>query len=408
MKKLIAFLLAAALLCTAASAAEPLRVIDGWNIGDEYLERYPERAMDELEIVYDNMGDSNQNKLLFSGEWDVAVIETIRTDLASLCEAIPLLDLTTVDAQRAETMFPAIKEALTIDGALRGLPLLVFGCTMTLKLADEETLTGLGMNAVKQPETFAELAALAEDYMALPRETRRGTAFNVFVRDNWTAYYLNYLIDCYQAQCVNGEGGIDFDTPVFRENLVQIERLNTALCIDRKTNPDENGALKSVIDDYGNGMMNDSCSVLHVREEDDAIPATMFAVIVNANSPRIDEALDFVHIALETAEETEMLYESFDYDARLHSVYDELIDAQIEQQEAQEVIDRLAAQRDAGDPVQYYSREEIQEYAENIAPKLSFPCYRRIYAVDAIANYTSGKLDADGLIQELNRLSGER
>lgn len=408
MKKLIAFLLAAALLCTAASAAEPLRVLDGWNIGDEYLERYPERAMDELEIVYDNMGDSNQNKLLFSGEWDVAVIETIRTNLDSLCEAIPLLDLTTVDAQRAETMFPAIKEALTIDGALRGLPLLVFGCTMTLKLADEETLTGLGMNAVKQPETFAELAALAEDYMALPRETRRGTAFNVFVRDNWTAYYLNYLIDCYQAQCVNGEGGIDFDTPVFRENLVQIERLNTALCIDRKTNPDENGALKSVIDDYGNGMMNDSCSVLHVREEDDAIPATMFAVIVNANSPRIDEALDFVHIALETAEETEMLYESFDYDARLHSVYDELIDAQIEQQEAQEVIDRLAAQRDAGDPVQYYSREEIQEYAENIAPKLLFPCYRRIYAVDAIANYTSGKLDADGLIQELNRLSGER
>lgn len=408
MKKLIAFLLAAALLCTAASAAEPLRVLDGWNIGDEYLERYPERAMDELEIVYDNMGDSNQNKLLFSGEWDVAVIETIRTDLASLCEAVPLLDLASVDVQRSDAMFPAIKEALTIDGALRGLPLLVFGCTMTLKLANEETLTGLGMNAVKQPETFAELAALAEDYMALPRETRRGTAFNVFVRDNWTAYYLNYLIDCYQAQCVNGEGGIDFDTPVFRENLVQIERLNTALCIDRKTNPDENGALKSVIDDYGNGMMNDSCSVLHVREEDDAIPATMFAVIVNANSPRIDEALDFVHIALETAEETEMLYESFDYDARLHSVYDELIDAQIEQQEAQEVIDRLAAQRDAGDPVQYYSREEIQEYAENIAPKLLFPCYRRIYAVDAIANYTSGKLDADGLIQELNRLSGER
>lgn len=408
MKKLIAFLLAAALLCTAASAAEPLRVLDGWNIGDEYLERYPERAMDELEIVYDNMGDSNQNKLLFSGEWDVAVIETIRTDLASLCEAVPLLDLASVDVQRSDAMFPAIKEALTIDGALRGLPLLVFGCTMTLKLADEETLTGLGMNAVKQPETFAELAALAEDYMALPRETRRGTAFNVFVRDNWTAYYLNYLIDCYQAQCVNGEGGIDFDTLVFRENLVQIERLNTALCIDRKTNPDENGALKSVIDDYGNGMMNDSCSVLHVREEDDAIPATMFAVIVNANSPRIDEALDYVYIALETAEETEMLYESFDYDARLHSVYDELIDAQIEQQEAQEVIDRLAAQRDAGDPVQYYSREEIQEYAENIAPKLSFPCYRRIYAVDAIANYTSGKLDADGLIQELNRLSGER
>lgn len=408
MKKLIAFLLAAALLCTAASAAEPLRVIDGWNIGDEYLERYPERAMDELEIVYDNMGDSNQNKLLFSGEWDVAVIETIRTDLASLCEAIPLLDLTTVDAQRADAMFPAIKEALTIDGALRGLPLLVFGCTMTLKLANEETLTGLGMNAVKQPETFAELAALAEDYMALPRETRRGTAFNVFVRDNWTAYYLNYLIDCYQAQCVNGEGGIDFDTPVFRENLAQIERLNTALCIDRKTNPDANGTLKSVVDDYGNGVMNTSCSVLHVREEDEAIPATMFAVIVNANSPRIDEALDFVHIALETAEETEMLYESFDYDARLHSVYDELIDAQIEQQEAQEVIDRLAAQRDAGDPVQYYSREEIQEYAENIAPKLLFPCYRRIYAVDAIANYTSGKLDADGLIQELNRLSGER
>lgn len=405
MKKLIAFLLAAALMCTAASAAEPLRVLDGWNVGDEYLERYPERALDKLEVVFDNMGDSNQNELLFSGEWDAAVIETSRTDLASLCEAVPLLDLSSVDAQRAGTMYPAMKEVLTIDGALRGFPLLVFGCTMTMKLAGEETLTGLGMSGVKQPETFAELA---ESYMALPREMRRGTVFNADVRDNWTAYYLNYLIDCYQAQCVGGDGDIDFDTLVFRENLAQIERLNAALCIDRKTNPDANGTLKSVVYDYGNGVMNTDCSVLHVQEDDDAIPATMFVVIVNANSPRIDEALDFVHTALETAEETEMLYESFDYDARLRAVYDELIDAQIEQQEAQEVIDRLEAQRDAGDPAQYYSHEEIQAYAENIAPKLSFPCYRKIYAVNAIADYTAGKLDADGLIQELNRLAGER
>lgn len=408
MKKLIAFLLATALLCTAASAAEPLRVLDGWNIGNEYLERYPERALDKLEIVFDNMGDSNQNELLFSGEWDAAVIETSQTDLASLCEAVPLLDFSSIDAQRAGAMFPAMKEALTIDGALRGFPLLVFGCTMTMKLAGEETLTGLGMNGVKQPETFAELAALAESYMALPRETRRGTAFNADVRDNWTAYYLNYLIDCYQAQCVNRDDGIDFDTPVFRENLAQIERLSAALCIDRKTNPDADGTLKSVVYDYGNGVMNTDCSVLHVREDDASIPATMFVVIVNANSPRIDEALDFVRTAFETVEETEMLYASFDYDARFHAVYDELIDAQIEQHEAQEVIDRLEAQRGAGDPAQYYSREEIKAYAEEIAPKLSFPCYRRIYAVNAIADYTAGKLDADGLIQELNRLAGKR
>ena len=89
MKKLLALLLALCALCGTALAAEPLRVLDDWFAADRYEKRYPERALERIEPLYDETGEGNQNELLFAGEWDAAVIETNGTDLSALCAEIP-------------------------------------------------------------------------------------------------------------------------------------------------------------------------------------------------------------------------------------------------------------------------------------------------------------------------------
>ena len=394
MKKLFALLLALCALCGTALAAEPLRVLDGWFAADRYEKRYPERALERIEPVYDETGEGNQNELLFAGEWDAAVIETNGTDLSALCAEIPLLDLTDIAPEKGGTMYPAVKRALTCEGKLVGLPMHVFGCTMSLEFSDE-LLARLGLADAEKPETFAELAALAERYMALPAQTRRGTAFDADVRDGWLRYYLYYMIRCYQAQCADANGETDFDTPLFRENIAQVERLNAALCADTKILRGKNGELRSLT--CANSGLGGE---IHVREGDTAVPARMYAVIVNANSPRREEALDYARAAMDEAE-SEFFYSVVDYDARLREAYDRLIAAQIEQGEAQSVIDRLEKLRDAGDPLHYYTKEALEAYARDVAPRLTFPHYRWLDDWNAAGDYAAGRLDADALIDRL-------
>lgn len=394
MKKLLALLLAVCTLCGTALAAEPLRVLDGWFAADRYEKRYPERALERIEPVYDETGEGNQNELLFAGEWDAAVIETNGTDLSALCAVIPLLDLTDIAPDKGGTMYPAVKRALTCEGKLVGLPMHIFGCTMSLEFSDE-LLARLGLADAEKPETFAELAGLAERYMALPAQTRRGTAFDADVRDGWLRYYLYYMIRCYQAQCADANGETDFDTPLFRENLAQVERLNAALCADTRILRGKNGELRSLTS-ANSGLGGE----MHVREGDTAVSARMYAVIVNANSPRREEALDYARAAMEEAE-SEFFYSVVDYDARLREAYDRLIAAQIEQGEAQSVIDQLEKLRDAGDPLHYYTKEALEAYARDVAPRLTFPHYRWLDDWDAADDYAAGRLDADALIDRL-------
>lgn len=397
MKKLFALLLALCALCGTAFAAEPLRVLDGWFAADRYEKRYPERTLERIEPVYDETGEGNQNELLFAGDWDAAVIETNGTDLSALCAEIPLLDLTDIAPEKGATMYPAVKRALTCEGKLVGLPMHIFGCTMGLEFSDE-LLARLGLADAEKPETFAELAGLAERYMALPAQTRRGTAFDADMRDGWMQYYLYYMICCYQAQCADANGETDFDTPLFRENLAQVERLNAALCADTRILRGKNGELRSLTS-ANSGLGGE----MHVREGDTAITARMYAVIVNANSPRREEALDYARAAMEEAE-SEFFYSIVDYDARLREAYDRLIAAQIEQGEAQSVIDRLEKLRDAGDPLHYYTKEALEAYARDVAPRLTFPHYRWLDDWNAAGDYAAGRLDADALIDRLNRL----
>ena len=112
-------------------------MLDDWFAADRYEKRYPERALKRIEPVYDETGEGNQNELLFAGEWDAAVIETNGTDLSALCAEIPLLDLTDIAPEKGGTMYPAVKRALTCEGKLIGLPMHIFGCTMSLEFSDE-------------------------------------------------------------------------------------------------------------------------------------------------------------------------------------------------------------------------------------------------------------------------------
>ena len=60
--------------------------------------------------------------------------------------------------------------------------------------------------------------------------------------------------------------------------------------------------------------------------------------------------------------------------------------------------------RDAGDPLHYYTKEALEAYARDVAPRLTFPHYRWLDDWNAAGDYAAGRLDADALIDRLNRL----
>ena len=130
MKKLFALLLALCALCGTALAAEPLRVLDA------------------------------------------AVIETNGTDLSALCAEIPLLDLTDIAPEKGGTMYPAVKRALTCEGKLIGLPMHIFGCTMSLEFSDE-LLARLGLADAEKPETLRGLSYRAKISLGLADAEKR-------------------------------------------------------------------------------------------------------------------------------------------------------------------------------------------------------------------------------------------
>jgi len=60
-------------------------------------------------------------------------------------------------------------------------------------------LEALGFTADDQPRTFAQLCALGQRYMQLPKDARKGTTF-ITLEGNQTAYVLALLLNLYESQ----------------------------------------------------------------------------------------------------------------------------------------------------------------------------------------------------------------
>lgn len=422
MKRVLSIFLAFCLLpcLTAAGLAEaeppqPLRVLDGWQAAKAYQEKYPHRAVETLER-FDQQGGDQQESILLSGQWDAACVDTDDFSLSALDALGLTLDLGGVPelAALAEDLYPSIRKGCSAGDKLVALPAGYIGtraCSYRLLGIDyngnEDAQAAairdrLGFTAADQPTTFAEVCQLGLRYMALDRETRRGTAF-LFSDTAPQGFALLYnLIQTYQTEATDETGAIRFDTPAFRAALQATEPLLAAFAADPKRTYSANGELNVVLcDDIGvtqcyGGFMKVT--------EGEAIPALMTVVLVNPQSPRLSEAIDFALAAAAcgTGELPLLFYQNADYDALLVKSYDATIAAQKEEHEAQAVIDQLEALKAAGDDRYFLPKRVLEHYAAEIQPRLVFQRWFTFYIDDIINRYLSGKLDGEGMIAALN------
>ncbi len=423
MKRFAIVLLALCLLCGTASA-EALRVFDiGQNERDGYLSAYPDRAVEEIQAEYDDNGRNNAQDFLLQNpdSWDVAFIWTDQCDLTALDRAGLIMDLSGESqlSQQVGGMYPAVQRAVTDDKRVLAVPAHMFGGVMQLTMASTTRVKGedvdiigpLGMTEADAPRTFDELCALAQRYMALPKETRKGTAFNIdAAASNPEEYFLQYLIDLYTAQYRNADGSIAYDTPEFRHALESLRAMTDALTSEEKISYGQGGTVYGLINDASSTLLSNYSHLLYLRVgENTNIPARLGMLVVNANTARKAEALDFVASTVEnhTAEAGPLLWEKIDYDALARISYDENIKAQVYQKEDQSVIDELTKERDSGGYPRYYSKESIAAYAQNVAPHLTFPRLSYMDSSAIVKEYVKGQFDADGLIERLNGIAAE-
>jgi len=423
MKRFLTVVLAVFLLAGSASFASaepaPLRVLaGGTQTAAAYRKAYPDRSVEVIDVDYEQGYRGNLADLLAAGNWDLAYISTQECDLASLVRDGLAKDISTVPkiAALADNLYPSIRMAASVNGKLVAVPMgfvasMVMGIQLMgvsqsntskyTKLAAAH-LEALGFTADDQPRTFAQLCALGQRYMQLPKDVRKGTTF-ITLEGNQTAYVLALLIDLYESQYLAKGETASFDTEVFRTALAQLDALRAALETDPKNIYDIDGLCFPLLNDCSQTILSDG--VFLQLGDYPSIPARMGLAIVNQKSQRAQEAVEYILLSndQDACYDAPALYQSIDYEALVLQSYDELIAAQIEQQEDQSVIDKLVTLRDAGDTSYYqYSKAEIDLYRTDVAPKLIFPQTTYFETQSSVQQYMLGKLDAAGFIAALN------
>lgn len=426
MKRLAAILLALCLLGGSASAgAQGLRVLGMGSNWGAYQKAYPERQVEEIPIIYDEMGRFDTQRYLLENPqgWDVAYIWSDRCGLDALQEAGLLMDMSgdSTLAQWMADLHTPVRQAVSRGDQVLAMPTFLFSAVMQMTMitatqprqGSKDLLGPLGLTVSDAPKTFEELCAMARRYAALPKESRKGRTFQYdAATGNPKAYFLSYLIELYTAQYCDNKGHVDYDNPAFRQALADLEEMAAALAKDPKVAYSGKDPIYPLFADGGPGLLfgagYEHPLYLGVGENRN-IPARLGMLIVNPHTQSKAEAIDFVICAIQDdeAEAGPMLLERFDYDALARQSYDEIIEAQVYQEEAQSVIDALILERDSGEYPRYYPRKAIESYAQNVVPRVTFPLVPWVDHYALAKEYVRGRLDVEGLIEALGQKAEE-
>lgn len=410
MKRWICLLITLCMLCGAASAENVLRVSGAWYANERYQALHQEA---ELKVF---TYEDDVDELFRTGKWDVLCLSTDEYSLDELYEKGYLLDLSSVPeaATLSEGMYPTIRAACCVGDKMVALPAGYIGLnTYCYRLLGTDhrgkedaeqvsVLEQLGFTKDDQPTTFAEVCELGVRYMALSRETRQGTAFlwSEGVKPGWTLLYN--MIRAYLCEATQEDGSVSFDTPEFRKALADARPLLDAFEADPKRTYSPNGGIHVVLDDdglSGYGMLP------HVTE-DASIPAFMDVVVVNPQSPHLEQAIDYALCAGQVEGSMALLlYASADYDEQLVISYDRNIAAQIEQGEDASVIERLEKLKVERDESHFVPRKTIERYREEIMPNIVFrrcAMEKEGIATRVLSSYLQGEMTDDELIAALD------
>lgn len=312
-------------------------------------------------------------------------------------------------------LYPRVQEALTKDGKVYALPQAVFPGQNPLVAMGEDKWQQLGWHYGKTPATFAELCALAEEYMSLPLSTRRGTRL---LGDGNTAaasrrVLLSELVNLAYSEAM-AQGDISqLDTLAFREALTQLQSAYKALS-KKQASVDAKGSVYGLIWDGGQSYMDyPGDKQLHLRlGSTPAFAQRLGVAVVNANSNNKAAALHFMewlsgNISAQflpelngslTAQEIGRMKVAQEIAGHSEKSYVEAGG----QQGDEEQLERLKGMLASGD-YGYYAPDEqaLARFRADVAPNMTI-IIQEYPVTDGLQNdYLSGRLDADAFIQAL-------
>ena len=400
---------------TAAPAAAPgaVLMVGHWSEHEKYTAAHPERSAQNIALEYGEWYDFIANP---ENVWDVGFFFLEDGSLDALIKAGRILDLSNNDTIMAKVndLYPKVQEALTRDGKTYAVPHAVFGGHNGLAAIDEDTWKELGWDFSKAPKTFAELTALAEEYMALPPETRRGTRF--LGEGETTAATRRTLLrelvnTAYAEAMAKGDPGA-IDTKALREGLAQIEAAGSVLG-GKQASRDAKGNMRVLIfegwpyvDAHGRRQLN-----LRLGDAP-AFTQRLGVCVINADAPNKEAAIRYVEwlvgntnaqflpmlSAVMTAPEiARMSVEQNILDYSMSS----LIQAGISREDLAQV-EKLKGMLASGDVSKYGPEEAgLARFRREVAPYMTIMTSPYPVTYDIQEDYLDGKLDADAFIKAL-------
>ncbi|NCB34716.1 MAG: hypothetical protein EOM58_01590 [Clostridia bacterium] len=401
---------------TAAPTAAPgavLMVGQHWQENEKYTAAHPERSAENIDLEYGEWKDFIANP---ENVWDVGFFFLEDVSLDALIQAGRILDLSDNEKIMAgvNNLYPNVREALTRDGKTYAVPHAIFAGHNGLAAIDEGTWKKLGWDFSKVPGTFAELNALAEEYMALPPETRRGTRF---LGEGETAAetrrtLLRELVNTAYAEAMaKGDHGA-IDTTALREALAQIEATSKILG-GKQASRDTKGNMRVLIfegwpyvDAHGRRQLN-----LQLGDAP-AFTQRLGVCVINADALNKETAIRYVEWlvgntnaqflpmlnAVMTAPEIARM--SVEQNILSYNM-SSLIQAGISQEDLAQV-EKLKGMLASGDVGKYGPEEAgLARFRQEVAPHMTIMTSPYPVTYDIQEDYLDGKLDTDAFIKAL-------
>ncbi|NLD03966.1 MAG: hypothetical protein GX674_11715, partial [Clostridiales bacterium] len=278
-----------------AAPGAVLMVGQHWQENEKYTAAHPDRSAENIDLKYGEWKDFIANS---ENVWDVGFFFLEDVSLDALINAGRILDLSDNEKIMAgvNNLYPKVREALTRDGKTYAVPHTIFAGHNGLAAIDEGTWKELGWDFSKVPGTFAELNALAEEYMALPLETRRGTRF---LGEGETAAatrrtLLRELVNTAYAEAMaKGDPGA-IDTTALRKGLAQIEATSRALG-EKQASRDADGKMRVLIFEGWPYVDSHGRRQLSLRLGDaPAFTQRLGVCVINADAPNKEAAMQYV------------------------------------------------------------------------------------------------------------------
>lgn len=401
---------------TAAPTAAPgavLMVGQHWSEHEKYTAAHPECSAQNIALEYGEWYDFIANP---ENVWDVGFFFLEDGSLDALIKAGRIQDLSDNESIMAKVndLYPRVQEALARDGKTYAVPHAVFGGHNGLAAIDEDTWKELGWDFSKAPRTFEELAALAEEYMALPLKTRRGTRF---LGEGETAAetrrtLLRELVNIAYAEAMAmGDPGA-IDATALREGLAQIEAASRVLG-EKQASRDAKGKMRALIFEGWPYVDAHGRRQLSLRLGDaPAFTQRLGVCVINADAPNKQAAIQYVEWlvgntnaqflpmlnAVMTAPEIARM--SVEQNILSYNM-SSLIQAGISQEDLAQV-EKLKGMLARGDVGKYGPEEAgLARFRQEVAPYMTIMTSPYPVTYDIQEDYLDGKLDMDAFIKAL-------